>query len=53
MALVGVEFETLVSEPDALTIRPKLTKFFCNLKNVQTGPIQFLFNSSNFCFLLA
>ena len=28
MALVGVEFETLVSEPDALTTRPPPSSLF-------------------------
>ena len=35
MALVGIELETLVSEPDALTTRPpaKHVEFFDQLQN--------------------
>ena len=32
MALAGVEPETLVSEPDALTTRPNTLYRHCNLK---------------------
>ena len=34
MALVGVELETLVSDPDALTSRPPCTKLFYNRQMV-------------------
>ena len=35
MALAGVELETLVSEPDALTTRPSLNKMRPTARNLK------------------
>ena len=39
MALAGVELETLVSEPDALTTRPSPCAHFALLLNCNVGTV--------------
>ena len=48
MALVGVELETLVSEPDELTTRPPQFEKFLKLKTIPGIVCEIKFNKKNF-----